>query len=589
MGRLVQACLQLAAICFVATTLSAPALAAGVKVYVDTSGIDARRDLTDDQKKEVKAAMQQEIKKNLEQAFGPDSVTVTDKESEKATADRTVTTENTVGKETDKNGKTSYHWGEWEYGSSDTTIHVGTYMDDPPGVASDFQKPDGSWDTAKLGKAMGTTSAHEVAHSYSAGHDDTNVNKMNTANSGTDIAGGLNLNNGAKNTLKENKGQPPCKTVTNYKSTACLASWWSDPDYPWGFLLHEPFSITTGFGFAGPLSAKFDFGWWGIDTDNGVFDGNSWGDFVYKSSMTGTPEDNSRITFFDGWTAHFVIRGRAGTPFEGQYFNVPPGGIVLSNDILRPDGTTVSRHIDLMWDVDGVPGPDVVVSMDTNVYGPGTPLFSGFRLGLAEPVSIPEAKRRVEGDMVFLAAKRVTAVFADCVYITEEPHRHCGIRVNYTGPASPGDRLFVTGKIRTNAAGERLIEPTEAFRSPGPELGPVGLTLNAVGGGDFEYTAGLWPSGQQGTAGKVGVNNVGAYIKVWGRVTEVEPSPFPTWFVIDDGSASPTKVSCHEPPFPAPHMYVIVRGVSSCEAPPEPGEKPASLIRAVHWEPVAGL
>jgi len=564
---------------------AACASVAGPKVYVDTKGIDDRKDLTDTQKKEVKDAMKQTIKENLEQAFGAGNVTVTDDASQKATADRTVTTENTVGSET-SGGKTTYHWGDWEHGSSNTTVHVGTYMDDPPGVSGDFKKPDGSWDTKELGTAMGTTASHEVAHSYSAGHDDTNTNKMNTANSAGDLDGGLNFNDPPKTTLKNNNGKPPCTTTTDYKSTCCIADWWSDPNYPLDFLLHESLSISTSFGFGGPLAPMFDFGWWGIDTDNGIHDGNSWGDFVYKSSMTATPMDASKITFFDGWTAHFVLRGKVDTPYSGRYFDVPPADIMLSNWTVRPDGTMVARHIDLRWEIDGMIGPDVMVAMDTNCYGPDSPEFSGFNLGIAPPISIPEAKQRVDGAMVSLAGKVVTAVLADRIYI-EEPTRASGVRCNWVGPVVPSQAVHVIGKMSTTIDGERVVEAQELLPTGLAEVRPLGMTNKSVGGSDFHYIAGLWPSGQQGVMDGVGLNNIGLSVRVFGRVMAVEPSAMPSWFVIDDGSQVMLKILYGPGPlYPAPHMYVTVDGIATCEREPGLLEKPIRAVRATGWQPV---
>lgn len=147
----------------------------------------------------------------------------------------------------------------------------------------------------------------------------------------------------AKNTVNENKANPPCKANTNRSPKCCIADWWSNPDTLAGRELHESRSITTLATFGGPLAPMFDFGWGGPDSDKGLLDGNPWGEFVQKSTMDGS----ATITFFDGWTAHFVLRGRMGSPFEGQLFRLDPALMMLLEPIVRPDGSEVFRQIDL--------------------------------------------------------------------------------------------------------------------------------------------------------------------------------------------------------------------------------------------------
>ncbi len=83
------------------------------------------------------------------------------------------------------------------------------------------------------------------------------------------------------------------------------------------------------------------------------------------------------------------------------------------------------------------------------------------------------------------------------------------------------------------------------------------------------------------------MNNIGLYVKVFGRVKQIDPESTRAWFVIDDGSGVFLKVLRQEPvPVPGQEMYVIVRGISSCEAPTLPDEKPTRVVRAVALEPV---
>jgi len=111
-GRGLRAWAVLAAILCIAggmlAALPSPAAAADVTIYVDTSAIDDRTDLTKTEKDEVKAAIKEEIKRNLETAFGPGKVEVTDKPSDKKKANRTVTIKNDLGTGTDKDGNTTH-------------------------------------------------------------------------------------------------------------------------------------------------------------------------------------------------------------------------------------------------------------------------------------------------------------------------------------------------------------------------------------------------------------------------------------------------------------------------------------------------
>lgn len=557
-------------------TCPSPASAADVTIYVDTSAIDDRTDLTKTEKDEVKAAIKEEIKRNLETAFGPGKVEVTDKPSDKKKANRTVTIKNDLGTGTDKDGNTTHHWGEWVHGSSNTTVHLKNYIERWGSEYKTGTPP--KWNTSRLGKAIGTTAAHELAHSFSAGHDDKNTNKMNTANSAKELGDGLNLNDAAKKTLTENKANPPCKAVTNYSTECCIASWWSDPLTAPDHEMHETGSITTLATFGGPMAPMFDFGWWGPDADRGATDGNPWGNFVFKSTMNGSLTDAPTITFFDGWTAHFVLRGRTGTIYEGQLLPVPPGDMVLTNPIVRPDGSEVFREIHLSWEIDGLPGPDVSAFMTTEAFGPLSPLFSGFRkaIAVAEPVSAGQAKALAEGSYATLADATVTRMFGDHFYV-EPRDRSAGIRVEWWSEApvalQEGFGVRLRGVVCTSANGERLLRADPAYVQivPSPLIVPLGMANGSVGGGDFLFEAGLWPSGQEGIPGMHGANNTGLLVRTWGRVTEIDPAPlpeFPKWLRIEDGSRRNIKCTVTEEILLSPiwlGRFVSVTGISSCE------------------------
>ena len=87
-----------------------------------------------------------------------------------------------------------------------------------------------------------------------------------------------------------------------------------------------------------------------------------------------------------------------------------------------------------------------------------------------------------------------------------------------------------------------------------------------VGGGDFDFTSGLWGAGQQGVVDGVGLNNIGLLARTCGTVVEKDPSPDQSWFRIDDGSGLGLKVAVPAGVgLPNLFEFVSVTGISSCE------------------------
>ena len=553
--------------------------------YVDTSAIDARQDLSDAQKSEVKNAMMDEIKRNLETAFGAGTVDVTNDGMAGGFCDRSVTVDPGIGTYKDKSNNTQHYWGQWTPPSSNVKVALGSYMDLYGGA--DFKTGDPPvWDTVKLGKAMGTTASHEIAHSYSAGHDDRlavagsvqEPNKMNSANSANQIGGGLPFNGAAKDTLSGNNGKPPCTAVTDYKSISCIGYWWRDPVAPVGQQPYEPLAVTALFGFTGWLADDFDFGWWGIDTDSGLFDGNSWADFVFKSSMTATPCDSPTITLFDGYAAHFVLRGRPGTPYAGLYYSVEANCLWVTDPKTRSDGSIVYRSAHAAWDIDNDDLADVEVNLNTCAYPSGNPP-NGFRLGVAVPPRIAEAKLKVDGAYVSLMNVAVSRVFGDCFY-AQQADRSSGIRVQMA-PGIPVPAVVmknqgyqIWGKIETVGDCERAVivsDPSDIVFLESNIARPLGLRNAACGGSDYQYSAGLWPCGQHGVTSAKGLNNIGLLVRAWGRVTQIGEG----YLYIDDGAmlddgtyTGPernigVRVMC-DPTGYGMGDYLVVTGISSC-------------------------
>ena len=105
-------------------------------IYVDTSAIDARTDLTATQKTQLKSKLLEHIRSNFAACVGSANVTVTNDSSKKASASRVV---NIHG-----GSSPSSSWGQWDRGSKSVNIYLGEFLDDA-NVANDF-KTGGNWD-----------------------------------------------------------------------------------------------------------------------------------------------------------------------------------------------------------------------------------------------------------------------------------------------------------------------------------------------------------------------------------------------------------------------------------------------------------
>lgn len=546
---------------------------ANVKIYVNTSAIDGRADLTAAEKAALKSAIKAEIKRNLETAFGAGQVDVSDDPAQKGSADRTVNIRNEEGHYTDNNGNNKRKWGVWTGGSSQVRVYLKNYMDL---AASEFKSGDPPvWDTTRLGTAIGSTACHEVAHSFSAGHDNSDPSsKMGRSHRAAQLGDGLNLLEPAQDVLRANRGKPPCKTATDYSTECCMPDWWSDTQPPEGSEMHEGPTLTAQLTCGGSLASMFDLGWWGADTDKGAIDGNANGDFIYKSSMTGTVHDSPTIAFFEGWTAHFVLRGRPGTPYANTYFDLKPGYWYLTDMVVRPDGRKTYRQVVSTWDVDGIPGIDVTASLDAAPYGP----LNGFVRGIAPRLSVSQAKTCVNGAYVALRDLVATRVFQDHFYV-QSIDRSAGIRVRWAEGGVPpviteGTGLLLEGKMATESTGERLLIAVPAKTQIGSAISvrPLGMPGRCIGGGDYEYAPGIWPSGQRGVIGSSGANNIGLLVKTWAKVAKVEPvtpPAHPSWMAIED--ANGRRIMCSasgEAVISADWQgkHVSVTGISGCAA-----------------------
>jgi len=375
---------------------ASPALA-GDTVYVDLSGIDtAFPDLTEAQRQELKDLIVADMQANFNVA-GVDITVTTDSSAD---ADRTVHINDDLGTHERADGSTGHHYGEWEHGSDECNVHLDNFTDRH---GDDYKDDDGNWDLDKLRKGIGRTAAHEIAHSYSVGHNDEgdSPNKM--------TEGGLVSSETRANTewifdehtgttMGENLGKDPCETTTDYDEDYLepVFTWpplFPNPDWDPTDPNSDPYNDLDEYGnfdarlfIEGYLVEMFDLGWYGRDTDNGLEDGNPNFDFIYKASMAETsPPD--LLTFFEQAhaTAQFVLRGRAGSPWEGEWFPMSAAQIIPADPTVTPDGEDIFRLITLLWDIDQDGLDDVIVTLDSLMLYPYGAEFNGWRIGHAWP------------------------------------------------------------------------------------------------------------------------------------------------------------------------------------------------------------
>ena len=188
-------------------------------------------------------------------------------------------------------------------------------------------------------------------------------------------------------------------------------------------------------------------------------------------------------------------------------------------------------------------------------------------------VGILQAKATPDGQVVKLPGKVVTSGLTNLSYV-QEPNGLAGIRVLSDAPLSPGDCVTLIGTMST-IDGERalVVEEIQPAVMAAP-IKPWAITTSALGGarcGLQEPTMGyrLVREGysfarQFGPA--QGLNNVGLFVRVTGRVTSAGLDHF----CIDDGgggtdpSGSPgVRVICPGIPKPLPGQHVTVDAISS--------------------------
>lgn len=358
------------------TTVTVDALTKNT-IYVDTSGIDARTDLTAAQKTALKDGILNDIRANLEQAVGEENVEVSNDPAKEAGASRKVKIVN----EHNPGYPPKRAWGGRVPGSDTAKVYLKNFLDIArPG---DPFKTDGNLDMDKLANAIGHTAGHELGHTFSVGHNENTGDDVNKMTKGGNYGANEKANNvwvyddHTDRLISENWEKAGCAAKVDYEVETLIMHYWDEPLLPGE---SEEFGgLDVLFHFSGLLASEFYFGFLGPDSDGGFEDGNSEFDFIYKSSMEGLGADAQMLTFFQGSHDYtqFLLKGAPGSSYEDQWFMLDEEDLHLYDFVTQPDGDYVARLVVMEWDVDGILGIDVQVTLDANAFGEYSNPYNG--------------------------------------------------------------------------------------------------------------------------------------------------------------------------------------------------------------------
>lgn len=191
----------------------------------------------------------------------------------------------------------------------------------------------------------------------------------------------------------------------------------------------------------------------------------------------------------------------------------------------------------------------------------------------SSPTAPQDAKGQRDGATVTLSDCIVTAVFGNAFYI--QRNQISGIRVESDGACvSVGDKLEVEGVMKTSDIFERYIQTncTKIHHLGTGLIEPMFMTLiRAIGGAntpDYDPSTGV---GQRGVenASPGGVNTIGLFVKIYGRVTGVGKD----YFYVDDANRKKDandgsvfrgiRIRCGSMTKPSRNQMVMVTGISS--------------------------
>jgi len=353
-----------------------------VTIYINTSGIESRTDLTESQKTALINLILAHVRANYNDAVGAANVTITNDSDEEEDADRTVEILN------EYSSPTHSAWGRWFAGDHNpgedgkkSKVFLREFMDF---MGHLFKYDNGTWNLTALSNALGHTTGHEVGHSYSCAHD------HETATSGPDgtenrskMTDGNNIpssersearflfSDADKEILRRNWGNRPCN-ASELEDRQVTSEFTEGPSS--GEMPDEYGTNDATMSVYSEMPGWYELGFLGYDNDNGAEDGDPDYDFIYKSTI-GLSTDKSIMSFLSGHhdATTWMIRGTDISPYPGEWFFLDPENIYLEDPIENPDGDVVYREISMIW-----PEHGVYVNLDSQSYGSISCPYNGF-------------------------------------------------------------------------------------------------------------------------------------------------------------------------------------------------------------------
>lgn len=174
--------------------------------------------------------------------------------------------------------------------------------------------------------------------------------------------------------------------------------------------------------------------------------------------------------------------------------------------------------------------------------------------------TVGEAKMQPDGAYVTIEDAVVTASGAGFAYVSALDHSS-GLRL--AGESLPARGVVVNceGEMSTTPGGERVLAVSTVIAAGSETLKPWLIKAASLGGADlaFDETTG---AGQRGIAGGNGLNTVGQFVSIAGRLTAISADRRTIW--IDDSSGagpSGTTAELPEPMSLETGAFVKVTGV----------------------------
>lgn len=222
-----------------------------------------------------------------------------------------------------------------------------------------------------------------------------------------------------------------------------------------------------------------------------------------------------------------------GTDGFGKWAVISADG---SNDTIKVYSTATTLVSDRAYVSSGLLGThDGNRTVSTNA-GPDLDLWSCVpTYSLFNSGHISWAKAQPDNTTVVLPGKIISAKYTGYYYI-QEVDRACGIKVISSRSVGVGKTNNINSAVVTTINGEKCL--TSVYSSigtqPAVQVDPLGMTNRTLGSGGWVFEGGGSTNGQAGVEGGVGLNNVGLFVRIWGKITYIEPSR--RWYVIDDGT-----------------------------------------------------